>query len=297
MSYKDDHGEGYIPAEDNTLHYFITSPAGLGTCAVNQYQRHNTESVQTNPTARGDDFMAVLNLRATPQHRGWINGREISVGASREGQFRLCDLRDSHISEVPYAFNSVHLFMPNSAFGEKAGSAINWKLDVANPSDDAVLSHLLQSLLHVLNDPDSNDQLFCDLVLLGASRHIAKKYASLETMHQIAPGTLSRQQEERAKELMISRISGSLSLAEIAQSCGLSSDQFGRLFKKTTGLAPYRWLTGQRIDRAKNLLRNSNHALVDIALACGFANQSHFTRTFTGLVGASPGDWRRRVII
>ena len=46
-------------------------------------------------------------------------------------------------------------------------------------------------------------------------------------------------------------------------------------------------------DLAKNLLRKQEKTLSDVALACGFADQSHFTRVFTRMTGISPGAWRR----
>jgi AraC family transcriptional regulator len=49
----------------------------------------------------------------------------------------------------------------------------------------------------------------------------------------------------------------------------------------------------RRIDKAKDLLRSSDLSLNEIALACGFADQSHFTAVFTRMVGVSPGFWRR----
>jgi transcriptional regulator GlxA family with amidase domain len=60
------------------------------------------------------------------------------------------------------------------------------------------------------------------------------------------------------------------------------------------GTSPYRWLLLQRVSRAKSLLRKADWSLADIAAACGFADQSHFTRVFTSIVGASPGAWRKQ---
>jgi len=65
-------------------------------------------------------------------------------------------------------------------------------------------------------------------------------------------------------------------------------------FKKTSGLTPHRWLVQRRLERAQDLLLWSTLSLAQIALDCGFSEQSHFTRTFTRLVGTSPGEWRRQ---
>jgi AraC family transcriptional regulator len=58
-------------------------------------------------------------------------------------------------------------------------------------------------------------------------------------------------------------------------------------------LAPHQWLQQRRIDKAKQLLRADTMALAEVAAACGFADQSHFTRVFTRTLGIGPGHWRR----
>lgn len=295
MSYRDDQGQGYIPAEDNTLHHFKTSPANIGLCALTHYQRHNTDLVQTRPTSCGNDFMAVMNATATPRHRGWINEREISVGASRPGQFRLCDMRDAHMSELSYSFHSIHLFLPNTAFCTTPNSSIKWNLDTVNPVDDDILWYLVMSLSHATNQPVYIDQLLCDCILVSISRHILKRYALIEGRRSFRTPRLDSFQEKKVKDLMISRLFGNISLEEIATTCELSIDQFGRAFKNATGISPYRWLTNQRVDKAKDLLRGSGLSIVEIALRCGFSNQSHFTRIFTNIAGQTPGRWRRQL--
>jgi methylphosphotriester-DNA--protein-cysteine methyltransferase len=67
-----------------------------------------------------------------------------------------------------------------------------------------------------------------------------------------------------------------------------------RAFRQSVGMPPHQWLMQHRVDPARALLLSSPLALSDIALACGFAGQSHFTRAFTRRVGTSPGAWRRQ---
>jgi hypothetical protein len=59
--------------------------------------------------------------------------------------------------------------------------------------------------------------------------------------------------------------------------------------------APHNWLLSYRIEVAKVKLRDGRSSLSEVALACGFADQSHLTRVFTRIVGISPGAWRRAV--
>jgi AraC-like DNA-binding protein len=58
-------------------------------------------------------------------------------------------------------------------------------------------------------------------------------------------------------------------------------------------MAPHKWLLSRRIEVAKQKLRDGQSSLSDVALACGFSDQSHLTRVFNRLVGIGPGAWRR----
>ena len=78
------------------------------------------------------------------------------------------------------------------------------------------------------------------------------------------------------------------SLLRPASVCGLSARHFARAFRQSTGLSPHRWLMQLRIERARELLAARDFSLTEIALACGFADQSHFRRVFTATTGMSP---------
>jgi transcriptional regulator GlxA family with amidase domain len=84
-----------------------------------------------------------------------------------------------------------------------------------------------------------------------------------------------------------------ITIAQLADDCGLSASQFARAFRQSTGCPPHRWLLQRRIERAQNLLLTSDKTLPEIASSCGFSDQSHLTRAFGQTVGTSPGLWRR----
>jgi len=109
----------------------------------------------------------------------------------------------------------------------------------------------------------------------------------------VTRGGLAPWQLERARELMTGDLQGHISLSWLAEKCGLSTRHFARAFRQSTGVPPHRWLLNHRVACAKELLCNPALSLAEIALACGFADQSHFTRVFTSVVRLSPGLWRR----
>jgi AraC-like DNA-binding protein len=133
--------------------------------------------------------------------------------------------------------------------------------------------------------------LFVDWTMLALACHIAQTYGGLETLP--ARGGLAPWQERRAKDIIEANLNGEVPLAQLAHECGLSTSHFSRAFKGTVGIPPHQWLLHRRIETAMQLLRNRQFSLPEIALACGFSDQSHFTRVFTRLSGTSPGVWRR----
>jgi AraC family transcriptional regulator len=59
------------------------------------------------------------------------------------------------------------------------------------------------------------------------------------------------------------------------------------------GLPPMVYVAARRVERAKAMMTSTTERLTEIALACGFADQSHLNRSFRRMVGVSPGVWRR----
>jgi AraC-like DNA-binding protein len=82
-----------------------------------------------------------------------------------------------------------------------------------------------------------------------------------------------------------------LTLDELGASVGLSPFHAARIFTRENGLPPHAWRNQLRINRSLPLLR-AGASVAEAAAACGFADQSHFTRHFRRTFGVSPGRWR-----
>jgi AraC-like DNA-binding protein len=103
---------------------------------------------------------------------------------------------------------------------------------------------------------------------------------------------LPRWQVRRAHAFIAANLGRNISTADVAAVCGLSSGYFTAAFRKATGHTPHLYLLKHRIQKAKELLMGTL-CIADVALACGFADQAHLTRTFAKYAGVSPGLWRR----
>ena len=93
---------------------------------------------------------------------------------------------------------------------------------------------------------------------------------------------------KRARELIDDDPAASLTLAELAELCGLSHFRFLRAFSKATGLTPHAYLMQRRIHEARRLIA-AGTSLAEAAFASGFSDQSHMTRLFVRNFGVSPG--------
>ena len=88
--------------------------------------------------------------------------------------------------------------------------------------------------------------------------------------------------------------SASFSIREWARRHGLKPEMVSRGFRKAYGTTPRRYFAEARARRAWFALSEADKSLADIALDAGFADQSHMTRSVTGMTGLSPGKWRSR---
>lgn len=101
------------------------------------------------------------------------------------------------------------------------------------------------------------------------------------------PGPVTRRLLLEVQEAILA---GDTSVTELAQRCSVSRERLHRVVKRWTGMAPADYLRSIRINRARDLLV-SGESIASTALACGFADQAHFTRWFRKTFGYTPGDF------
>ena len=107
-----------------------------------------------------------------------------------------------------------------------------------------------------------------------------------------SPGRLARTQEQKVREYVEANLNRDLGLNDLARLVGLSRFYFARAFKKTTQETPYQYLLRRRIDRAEQLLKESDMTVAEVATQVGFKDATRFIRTFRRLKGATPGKYR-----
>ena len=106
-------------------------------------------------------------------------------------------------------------------------------------------------------------------------------------------GGLAPWQARKVLAFIEQNLGSRIATGDLAALVSYSKSHFARAFKRSLGLSPMAYVTKRRVERAKLMMISTGQQLTDIALACGFADQSHLNRFFRRMVGMSPGLWRR----
>jgi AraC family transcriptional regulator len=128
--------------------------------------------------------------------------------------------------------------------------------------------------------------------LLGAPAE-ASSACDVVTSSPFHPGGLARWQARLTVAHIEANLESKLEVHGLAELVSFSKSHFSRAFKRSLGLPPMAYVMLRRIERAKVLMTSTTQQLSEIALICGFADQSHLNRSFRRLIGVSPGRWRR----
>jgi AraC-like DNA-binding protein len=256
------------------------------------------DDVGTTEPVRDDAFLIALQLKDCRDFDLYADGRLIRPRDFDSGAVAIFDLRANLAIDRRDPFHAVDLYIPRKSLHAIAEDADAPAIDELRHEPgtalrDPVARHLLLAIQPALRAPREASDLFVDHVAMALATHVAHAYGGLRARSDAKIGTLSRWQERRAQELLAANLAGRITLADLAKACELSIRQFTRAFRGSTGMSPHAWLLSLRIEKAKRLLASSRRMLADVALECGFADQSHFTRAFQRIVGVTPGAWRR----
>jgi len=248
---------------------------------------------------RGDgaarDYMVALQLAEIPTIEQFLGRKKVSQGYYPVGGVSVLRLEERPGIFLPGPFDTLVLHLTQGALDEVAASHRMRRVERLSESfgqPDPIVHHLGQVLLTTLHQPHAN-KLFVDHVLHALHCHFVCSYGGITPVARPAQGGLTAQQMRRATEFLDIHLDGDIDLQQVADVCGLSLSHFARAFRQTYDKPPYRWLIERRVDKARDLLMNSRLPLADIAVRCGFTDQSGLNRSFKRIYGVTPGMWRR----
>ena len=223
-------------------------------------------------------------LSILPKNAPTLSGRSLY-------EFR-CSAHPTRTKADPAHSNrSLLVIKIHPSFLLKNGGGIDvWVGSLVCDVNDTVAAELAQGLMNISGVEMSTDTLFHLVQLLCARLEVAM-------LEKSGYATLKHFEEWQVAELTQSltlAMERRLSIASIARRCCLSVCHFSRLFKAAYGLPLHKFVTNERIRQAQAQLTSTTKPIAEIALDCGFADQSSFTRRFTAVAGIAPAMWRKQ---
>ena len=107
-----------------------------------------------------------------------------------------------------------------------------------------------------------------------------------------ARGGLSPRAMRRVQEYVEVHLGEGIDLSMMAGVVGISVHHFARQFKQSVGVPPHVYLTQKRVERAQEMLVQTDLSLAEIAIAVGFFDQGHLARHFHYMLGTTPREFR-----
>jgi AraC family transcriptional regulator len=241
-------------------------------------------------------YIFALQLKAIPFIEQFFGNKKVSSGFYPVGGVSAIDLQDEPAVLLPNPFDAIVLYATQSSLDEVAcahqaprAERLVWPQGAFDP----VVHHLGRILLSSLERPSHCSKIFMDHILQALNCHFVCTYGGVRRSDPKSRGGLTPWQVRRATEILEAHLGDNIALLQVAEACELSVSHFARAFRQTFNRPPHSWLNERRVDRARDLMINSRLSLVDIAIRCGFMDQSALNRAFRRIHGISPGMWRR----
>ncbi len=161
---------------------------------------------------------------------------------------------------------------------------------IITASGGTATADLMLHLIRTAHGEDLADRVADQMVLSSVRESTAAQKISVQARHGMRNPHLTQ-----AIQRMSEEIEDPLSTTEVAAHVGISTRQLERLFRRYLDRSPSKYYQEIRMQRARNLLLQSEKSVTEIAIACGFRSVTHFSRVYRGFFGVSPGEQRGRL--
>jgi AraC family transcriptional regulator len=158
---------------------------------------------------------------------------------------------------------------------------------------DPLLEQLALAIVSALQDGTSEDRLYVETMAQLIAAHLARKHSTRSRPRSMpAARALSQRRLRHLVEYIEAHLGDDLSIDAMAAEIDLSPFYLSRVFKAAVGQSLHQYVLDRRVERAKELLRETGTPIAEIALSAGFSSQSHLSNWFRRRVGVSPAAYR-----
>ena len=267
----------------------------------NIHLAHHRQPAWELPEIQSPQHIVVIPLGHHLVELDWS-----SEGWRRTTQFDVNDYTSGHIqifpAYVPYGgswsrnVEFIHFYLEPSFISQIAYESVNpdkVELLLELKKADRLIHQIGLALRADLESDSVGDGFYADSLATALSAHLLRHYATRKCVFREYDDGLPKQKLKQAVEYINENLEITVSLTAIATELGMSQYHFCRLFKRSTGMTPHQYLIQQRVERAKQLLKQPGQTVTKIALECGFANESHLAKQFGKRLGMSPTQFRK----
>lgn len=159
---------------------------------------------------------------------------------------------------------------------------------------DPHLESIGMLLLAELKQENLGGRLYIESLANVLAVHLLRQYAAAKSHLTVYEGGLPERQLLQVLDYINDHLDQDIKLADLAALLSMSQFHFSHLFKQSIGIAPHQYLLQQRIERAKQLLKQTDRSIMDIAFLCGFNSHSHLSKQFRQLTGITPTAYRAK---
>jgi AraC family transcriptional regulator len=233
----------------------------------------------------------VLSMALRPYRcEAWAGHKKLQFEQCRTSSLQIMPAAASPRAYFRDPMEMLHLYFPHDHLADLA-SVSPGALELKDPlaQFDPDIANTCHQLARELEVDCAMSQLHFDALTTSIGVQMVRRWSNRGTKATPFRGGLPPSRLRRVEEFLMAHLADDIGLDTLAVIADLSPKHFARAFRQSTGMPPHRWLIERRIERAKALLRAADPCLAEIALACGFADQSHFTATFRKMVGTTPG--------
>ncbi|WP_207459676.1 AraC family transcriptional regulator [Azospirillum sp. SYSU D00513] len=264
------------------------APFGDGVAAALWDRESTSETRYTDP---GHHTLSLYLDGGTGISR--LRGRNQPLKGGGPGSLCIMPADVSSDWDVSGPVRLFHLYIPKPAFDRAVVEALDADPAAVRLRDetyvqDTAIETVIRSAILPLRWDEPADRVATShagrmLIAYLASRFTERAPQALFARGGLAPAVL-----RRVAEFVEAHLDAPLSIDDLAAVAGLSPFHFARAFKRSTGEAPHRFVLRRRIERAKSLIAMDGLPLAEVAAACGFSSQSHFTLRFREVTGLTP---------
>jgi AraC family transcriptional regulator len=214
------------------------------------------------------------------------------------GQALFCPRKEWHNISWNEPISVLSVRIPDSALTEAARERLterSLELVPRQAVTDDRLTHLLFALDAERARGYSAGKLFVDCIETALANILVTAFNTFAPRSIHGKGGLAPRVLRRVIEFMHTNIDKQIGLKDLAECAGLSLSHFSLQFRESTNQSPHQYMLRLRVERSKQLLRDSRLSVLDIGLEVGFRNQQHFATVFRNSVGVSPSVYRTKL--